>query len=534
MNIEWMILMKKLIQSQRNWDEFNTTGHVGIVTTLFSEQYLSNSYNLLRLSNENFIEDIELNGIDTVFIDNDLFESDHEWYRKNRGNLINYLKNNNKNICVIKNTTLEVAQIFKKAFVMIVNPQIDSYLYNQFILEAPILVNQNIFNPIDSKMTSDIVYLNIGRPNKTLQKRKYNQKKELLISNLSSPKITRKILEELFKKIRNTKILYIDSTDQLDQITLKYIEYICYITTTYIIYDHKFEFDKQLFISEDFSTLNNKISMYLKNPNHLFKEIVLRQREVLINNSLLLKQNLKDFLDTKLNENITPQVSIITSTNRKENLKDYLKRMHEQKYVKLEINLVTHGFVLTEKEKLELINNADFNLNIFDMDSNMSLGNCLNLAIDNCNYPIITKVDDDDFYFENYIIDQWLALKYSGADLVGKSECFYYFESKNIIAKRNMGENQKFGDFVMGATIMTNSDTMRKIKFDNIPRAVDTNFIRRLLEGDGTLYIGHPFELCVYRSSDSTNHTWQVEDLSMLKNANIVGYGDPRSYVSLK
>src|SRR5690625_663778 len=110
--------MEDVIQSQKNWNDFQTNGKVGVITTLFSEQFLSETYELIPLSFENYKEDIELNDVDTVFIDNDLFETDHVWYRKNRGHIVNYLKNNNKNICVIKNTSLDVAQTFKKAFVL--------------------------------------------------------------------------------------------------------------------------------------------------------------------------------------------------------------------------------------------------------------------------------------------------------------------------------------------------------------------------------------------------------------------------------
>src|SRR5699024_3702393 len=526
--------MKEVIQSQQSWNKFQTSGRVGIVTTLFTEQFLENSYELIQLSNENFAEEIELNGIDTVFIDNDLFEADHGWYRKNRGHLINYLKNKKKNICVIKNTSVEVAQIFKRAFILHINPHIDDYVYEDLNLESPLLINEKNFNPVDSDIKRDIIYLNIGKTNNTLSKRTYNMGKSLNVEVFSNMKVTRGLLEEFIAAIKNTKLVYINSTSMIDEMTLKYIEYISYLNSAYVMYDHKFELSNDQFIIDDFATLNNKISMYLKNPDYLFRQILIKQRQVLLENTFVKKQTLKDFIKVKEHETIIPRVSIITSTNRKDNLAGYFGRILNQKNVELEINLVTHGFQLSDEEKSFYRDEQPFPINFIEADSDETLGVCLNKAIDASTLPVIAKIDDDDYYMENYILDQWIALKYSNADMVGKSECYYYFKSNNVIAKRNVGDYYKFNDFVMGATIMSDSETMKKLKFDNIPRAVDTNFIRRLLESEGTIYVGHPFELCVFRSNDTEGHTWQVGDLAMLKNAEIVGYGDPATYVTLE
>src|SRR5699024_439787 len=183
--------MKEVIQSQQRWNEFTTSGRVGVVATLFTEQFLENSYELIQLSNENFAEEIQLNAIDTVFIDNDLFEADQGWYRKNRAHLINYLQRKKKNISVIKNTSVHVAQIFKRAFILHINPRSDDYVYEDLNLEGPILINEKKFNPVDSDIKRDIIYLNIGKTNNTLSKRTYNMGKSLNVEVLSNMKVTR-------------------------------------------------------------------------------------------------------------------------------------------------------------------------------------------------------------------------------------------------------------------------------------------------------------------------------------------------------
>ncbi|SEV79689.1 hypothetical protein SAMN05192557_0014, partial [Aliicoccus persicus] len=96
-----------------------------------------------------------------------------------------------------------------------------------------------------------------------------------------------------------------------------------------------------------------------------------------------------------------------------------------------------------------------------------------------------------------------------------------------------VGEYLKYDTFVMGATIMSPADTMKHIKFSDLPKAVDTNYLRRVVASGGEIYVGHPYEMCVYRSGDTSHHTWNVNDLSMLRNAEIVGFGTPESTVHI-
>ena len=122
---------------------------------------------------------------------------------------------------------------------------------------------------------------------------------------------------------------------------------------------------------------------------------------------------------------------------------------------------------------------------------------------------------------------------YSDAEVVGKTDVFYYIENEDLIARRNINRYYKYDNFIMGATIMAEADTIKELKFSDLPKAVDSDFLRKVTEVGGKIYIGHPFEMCVYRDSDVNSHTWQVDDLTMLKSAEVVSFGNPFPYVSL-
>lgn len=522
--------LESIIQGQKNWRDFEIAGKVGVISTVFTEQFLSRSYDLHLIQHDNFEEDIELNGIETVFIDNELFESDHSWYKKNRGPLINYLKNNNKTICVVQNTTKQIANIFKQAYILRINPKINEYIDYGNILEVPILIDEKIHNPVSSKQKDDIVYLNIGTAS---VKKTHNLNFDITTLNVTKSHLSKEILEKLFKLLRNTKILYISKSGLLDEITLEYIRSIALLYSTYVIFDHKSNFSTIDFAVYGQATTDNIIYALLANKDYLLKNIVSKQRDILFNNTMIIKQSFSEFITQEKVKLQRPQISVITPTNRKENLNNYLEQMASQEGVTLDIIVVTHGFEIPKEKINEIENDFPHPITFIYQPSSISLGKCLNFAIDKSKYSTIAKIDDDDFYYKNYLIDQWFALQYSNADLVGKSSSFYYFEKDDLFVLRRVGNHSRYCDHIMGATIMSPTRVMKKLKFGDLPRAVDSDYIKRLNNSDGTIYATHPYEMCVFRSQDSGKHTWSVEDMSLYRNARVMGYGKPRVFVEV-
>src|SRR5699024_3625687 len=321
----------------------------------------------------------------------------------------------------------------------------------------------------------------------------------------------------------------------LDELSIRYIEYIAYLNSVYVIYDDKHKLDSifQTGISSS-RAINNKMKILLRNPEFTFKKTLAMQRYILINHTFLIQKNLSEFLINYAELPSSPNMSVIIATNRRKNLELCFEQMNKQKYVSLEINVVTHGYELSAEEVTDFKNSSRFPININTANKSESLGMCLNKAVESSSYPVIAKVDDDDYYLDHYLIDQWLALKYSYADVVGKSEAYYYFECEDIIAVRKRWEHLKYGNFIMGATIMMKAEMLKVLLFADLPRAIDTDLLRRVDNNSGRIYIGHPFEMCVFRSKDIDNHTWQVSNLAILKDAEIIGYGDPSQYVRIR
>lgn len=525
---------KEILNGFRDWNDLTTNNSVGVITTLLSEQLLSHSLNVKSISFDNYVEEIELYEIDTVFIDNDLYESDHTWFKKNRGFIVNHLKNNGINLVVIKNTTLDVNPVFKNAYLMQLNSDNDKYQINNGVLDVPLLVNTDSYNPINSHKNIDVLYFSIGKLKVSPQIKLYNKTFDPKITVVSEGSLSKRLTKKLFSFIKKAKVLYICESKKIDSTTLKMIEVIAYLNSTNVIYDYTYNFTTRYgFNSNDDKNNVSKLRILVKNDTYCMKQALFSQRQALKYNTFILNSSLLEFIKNKNNKKNTPQISVITSTNRKENLEFYIAQMNEQKDVDLEINLVTHGFKLTENEQEYYTTKSIFPVNIIYMDQDNTLGTCLNKCVEESNYPVISKIDDDDFYLSYYLFDQWLALKYSYAEVVGKSEGYYYFEKDDLISRRNINRYYKYDNFIMGATITIRTDVMKELMFSDIPKAVDTDLLRRVNEIGGKIYIGHPFEMCVFRSAETEGHTWKVNDLVMLKSSEIVSFGNPTSYVKL-
>src|SRR5699024_8332666 len=127
---------------------------------------------------------------------------------------------------------------------------------------------------------------------------------------------------------------------------------------------------------------------------------------------------ISDIVESSKKRSSKVNVSVITSTNRKHNLSRYIEQLKNQNLVNIQLILVTHGFELSEEElKVFLDKGSNIEIEVIEVGQEFPLGYCLNTAIQNIEHEYVAKIDDDDYYYENYLIDSWISAKYSGADL---------------------------------------------------------------------------------------------------------------------
>lgn len=218
-----------------------------------------------------------------------------------------------------------------------------------------------------------------------------------------------------------------------------------------------------------------------------------------------------------------PSVSVIASTNRPGQLEHLLHQVAGQVEVSPQLVLVTHGFTAPDDLVARAHELGLRDVVVHQADPSLTLGECLNAAVERADGDVVAKMDDDDLYGPHYLADQLRALDYSGADVVGKQAHHMLLKGTDCLLVRFPGREHRFTDMVMGPTLMMRRDLVQKLPFGARTRGEDTDLLRRVVAGGGRVYSADRFGFVQVR--DARGHTWEATDAELLANGTVVAYG---------
>ncbi|MEK3857120.1 glycosyltransferase [Cytobacillus sp. FSL H8-0458] len=210
-------------------------------------------------------------------------------------------------------------------------------------------------------------------------------------------------------------------------------------------------------------------------------------------------------------------VSIICCTMRQNYMENVFKNYENQ--------------VWKEKELIIILNNDEMNLSawqkraqqypnvaVFQLPEEITLGECINFAVQKSRYDLIAKFDDDDFYAPYYLTQSILALKKSSADLVGKRTVYMYFQEEEMLAIHKPGkENQYVRIGIKGATMVFKKEIMNIVQFPKRNLGEDTFFLKLCSKQNLKIYSGDKNNYACLRISQPGHHTWAVNNAKLLK-----------------
>ncbi len=204
------------------------------------------------------------------------------------------------------------------------------------------------------------------------------------------------------------------------------------------------------------------------------------------------------------------------ATMREHFIERIVENLSRQNYPCLEICIITQNFSKEGIEKLDKALKQLENLSkvqIVEINTSMTLGERLNKAASLSTGEYLAKMDDDDFYFENYITDMILPFKFGNFGLVGKKEIFVYLEESDKTILRYPNQSHRVTDFVAGPTLIIKRSVFDSVNgFNNVNNGEDSSLIEKLKEKGIAVYSSDPFNFIQWRSKNSQNHTWKVED----------------------
>jgi hypothetical protein len=228
-------------------------------------------------------------------------------------------------------------------------------------------------------------------------------------------------------------------------------------------------------------------------------------------------------------------VSAVVATMRPERLDDVLDAIARQEHPEVELVLVTHGFEVPAGRLAALAGERGLeHVRAVPADSSLTLGACMNLGVDAADGTYVAKMDDDNFYGRHYLADLVAAFGTTSAQVVGKWAHLTYLESTGTVLLRFPAVEHRYTRLVQGGTILVEREVARAVRFEDLPRRVDTTFLDKVRAQGGRVYAADRFGFVSVRSARTAGHTWRVSDAELLaKPSRILFYGEPWEYADV-
>lgn len=290
--------------------------------------------------------------------------------------------------------------------------------------------------------------------------------------------------------------------------------------------------EQQVMVADDAQAAASAIRALLNSPQLRSRMVHCAQREIWGSHTyahraaeLLTQTN----IDAGAAETLKlPNVSVICSTNRPYQLEHLFEQVGSQiaslqaQGSELELALLAHGF---EPDVVELQRLAQQfgieRLIVLSAPSQQSLGENLNTLVEATNFEVVAKMDDDDLYGANYLLDLLFALRFSRADIVGKQAHYMYMQTRDETLLRFENREHRFTDFVMGPTITGYRAIFEKFPFAPVNLGEDTDFLNRVVDSGSTIYSADRFNFVQVRSGQSHQHAWDVTELELLASGSV-------------
>jgi hypothetical protein len=221
-------------------------------------------------------------------------------------------------------------------------------------------------------------------------------------------------------------------------------------------------------------------------------------------------------------------VTAVVPTRRPDQLDHMLRQLGRQTHRELQVLLVTHGFVPEPGLEARARDLGVERLVVVPAAPDLTLGAVLNLGVAAADGELVAKVDDDNLYLPHYLTDLVRALDYSGADVAGKWAHYVHLEADGQTVLRFEQHEHRFTDLVQGGTLLLRRDLAADVRFEDLPRRVDTTFLHKVRGLGGRVYSADRFNFVSVRRPDPAAHTWPISDEELLsRSSRVVGQGDP-------
>ncbi|MFF2446621.1 glycosyltransferase family 2 protein [Neobacillus sp. NPDC058068] len=200
-------------------------------------------------------------------------------------------------------------------------------------------------------------------------------------------------------------------------------------------------------------------------------------------------------------------ISVIVCTNRQEFVNSIILNFQKQ--------------TLEEKELILIVNSTSMHVvggksdKLLQLSEEISLGECLNRGVSLAKYEYIAKMDDDDYYGPNYLMEAYQTLKQTDADVVGKSSFYIYFKKNQELRLYNLNRENRWiinnrpyqtSYFFSGATLVWKKHIFTTVQFPDVNLGEDSGFQRLCYEKGMKMYALSKEHYAYLRYPDPMHH----------------------------
>jgi hypothetical protein len=230
-----------------------------------------------------------------------------------------------------------------------------------------------------------------------------------------------------------------------------------------------------------------------------------------------------------------PKVSLITPTFRRELILNSVKSYEQQIYPNKELIMVFNGHEVPSYHELGMEETRN-DLRITGIPRELFAGTCLNLGHLQAEGEYCFRLDDDDYYGPNYILDMILEARCIDADLFGKPPSPLVFENDetvyvrrtalpfSIITERILKDKKQWigGNSIAGRTSFLRNYNYNDYSFG----AADTSFLCNITDESKSIFaVMDNFNLVAKRRNNQSTHTWK-EASERIKNKSTNFFAD--------
>ncbi|MBZ9622592.1 glycosyltransferase [Clostridium sp. FP2] len=219
------------------------------------------------------------------------------------------------------------------------------------------------------------------------------------------------------------------------------------------------------------------LEILTKNKEERDRLSLLGEREVFNHHTYTLRlETILDKIAVNYKKHVTLGVSIITYTNKENNMdlifENYERQLYENK--ELIIILNNDNINLTSWQNKS---KSYTNVKIFQIEEIKSLVQCLNYGVENSNLEYIA-IFNDDYYGKNYLSDTMNTFKYCNADIVGKYSHYAYSETNQLLSIMLPHIEYRRVKYVKFPTMVIRKEVFDKIKFSEELCRYDVEFLK--------------------------------------------------------